>query len=133
MTSTQAFYALALLVIFGFSSSCSSTSDQKSTDPDDAERIVIDATKVAKEMDISDLIEEIRVFPLEEVGGSMLGDVEKVLLTDKHLIVFDRMETKRVVVFGREGRFVKSLELVGDGPGKVAQINDVWLNNEGNL
>lgn len=84
-------------------------------------------------MDISDLIEEIRVFPLEEVEGSMLGDVEKVLLMEEYMVVFDRMETKKIVVFGREGRFVKSLEIVGDGPGKVAQINDVWLNNEGNL
>ena len=133
MTLSRPFYPFGFLVIMMYSFSCSSTSEQGSPEWGDAERIVIDASSVAKEVDISDLIEEIRVFPLEEVEGSMLGDVEKVLLTDKHLIVFDRMETKKIVVFGRKGRFVKSLGIVGDGPDKVAQINDVWLNNQGKL
>lgn len=133
MTSTQAFYALALLVTFGFSSSCSSTSDQKSTDLDYAERIVIDGTKVEKEMEIGDWIEEIRVFPLEEVEGSMLGDVDKVLLTDKHLIVFDKVDTRKIVVYSRNGHFLKELDLIGDGPFPVNWITDCWLNNEGNL
>ena len=84
-------------------------------------------------MDISDLIEEIRVFPLEEVEGSMLGDVEKVLLTDKQLIVFDKVETRKIVVYDSDGRFLKELDLIGDGPFPVNWITDCWLNNEGNL
>src|SRR5690606_39486535 len=128
MTSTQAFYALALLVIFGFSSSCSSTSDQKSTDPGDAERIVIDATKVAKEMDISNLIEEIRVFPLEEVEGSMLGDVDKVLLTDRHLFVFDNVETRNIAVYDRHSRILMELDLNGDGPDSFNTYTELRLH-----
>jgi hypothetical protein len=130
MTLTRALYALAILV---FSFSCSSTSDQKSVDLGDAERIVIDAAIVDEEVDIADLIEEIRVFPLEEVEGGMLGNVEKVLLTEEYMVVFDRIETKRIIVFDRKGKFVKKLEIVGDGPDKLTQINDCWLNNKGNL
>src|SRR5690606_31655033 len=86
-----------------------------------------------KEVEIGDWIEEIRVFPLEEVEGSMLGDVEKVLLTDKHLLVFDKMDTHKIVVFDRKGNFVKELDIVGDGPFSVSWITDCWLNDEGNL
>ena len=84
-------------------------------------------------MDISNLIEEIRVFPLEEVEGSMLGDVDKVLLTDRHLFVFDKVETRKIVVYDSNGRFLKELDLIGDGPFAVNWITDCWLNNEGNL
>ena len=91
MTSIRVFYALVLLLFLTFTFSCSSTSDQNSTDLGNAERVVIDAAEVLKEVDVSDLIEEIRVFPLEEVEGSMLGDVEKILLMDECMVVFDKM------------------------------------------
>lgn len=133
MTLSRPCHLFAFLVIVMYSFSCSENHEQGSPEWGDAERIVIDGSKVDKEVDISDLIEEIHVFPLEEVEGSMLGDVEKVLLTDKQLIVFDRMETKKIVVFNRRGRFVKELDVVGDGPDKLVQIIDCWLNDKGNL
>lgn len=133
MTSIRVFYALVLLVFLTFSFSCSSTSDQSATGLGGAERIVIDAAKVAKEVDVSDLIEEIRVFPLEEVEGSLLGDVEKVLLMEEYMVVFDKMETKKIVVFDRKGDFVKELNIVGEGPDKLTQIIDCWINDHGEL
>lgn len=108
MTLNRVFDRLVLLLFLTFSFSCSSSSDQGSTDLGDADRIVIDAEKVDKEVDIADLIEEIRVFPLEEVEGSMLGDVEKVLLMEDYMVVFDKMETKKIVVFDRKGGGLRS-------------------------
>src|SRR5690606_31448555 len=110
-----------------------STNDRSATELGDAERVVIDAAKVVKEVDVSDLIEEIRVFPLEEVEGSMLGDVEKVLLMDEYIVIFDKTETKKIVVFDRKGDFVKELDIVGDGPDKLRQIIDCWINDHVHL
>lgn len=133
MTLIRVFDRLVLLLFLTFSFSCSSSSDQGSTNLGDADRIVIDAEKVDKEVDIADLIEEIRVFPLEEVEGSMLGDVEKVLLMEDYMVVFDKMETKKIVVFDRKGGVVKELNIVGEGPDKLTQIIDCWINDHGHL
>lgn len=133
MTSIRVFYPLVLLVFFTFAFSCSSASDQIATDLGGAERVVVDAEKVVKEVDVSDLIEEIRVFPLKEVEGSMLGDVEKILLMDEYMVIFDKTETKKIVVFDRKGDFVKELDIVGDGPDKLRQIIDCWINDHGEL
>lgn len=133
MNLSRPCHLFAFLVIVMYYFSCSENHEQGSPEWGDAEWIVIDASSVAKEVDISDLIVDIQVFPLEEAQGGMLGDVEKVLLTEDYLLVYDRTETKKIIVFDRRGKFVKELEVVGEGPDKLVQIIDCWLNDKGNL
>lgn len=136
--STRTNYRLNLklfsfLLMFGVS--CANPNLKTSdTSPDsniNIEQIVVDGSDVG-EADVSSLIEEISIVPLNEERGK-IGEAFKLLKTKDYYIVFDRFIAKRINVYDNKGEFVKSVIEIGKGPEETLQLNDCWLNDGGNL
>ncbi len=104
----------------------------ESSKGDDSE-IFIDSKNVIKSEDISHLIESIDILPLKETKGNFIGQAQKVIKTADHIIIFDPIIAESLVVFDNQGNFLKNVIAEGKGPGEAIQLNDCWLNGDGNL
>jgi hypothetical protein len=96
-------------------------------------KILIDNNSVEESMDISDLIEEINIVQLKEQSGSFIGGVFKLFYKDSMYIVFDRVQSKKITLFNKDGDFIKTVLEVGEGPHEALQISDCWINYKGEL
>jgi hypothetical protein len=95
--------------------------------------IVIDNTKIADVEDISDVIDSVGITRLLETPGNYIGDVFKVYLSNGKYIIFDRIKTRKIYLFGSDGTFIKTIIKPGSGPNEALQLNDCWLNYKGEL
>lgn len=119
------FICISLLLLLG----CK----KKETGRGDFSEIFIDTKNITNREDISFLIESIDVLPLKETKGNFIGEAHKIIKTADHIIIFDRSIAKRIVVFDTQGNFIKNVITLGRGPGEAIQLNDFWLNSDGNL
>ncbi len=120
---------VACYIIILFLVSCSVNNPDKK----EYATINIDNSKVKPEQDISAHINSINVLPLIETTGNHLGGIYKLLITPKNYIVYDRLTTNKLLLFSREGKFIKTIIKVGDGPSDPLNITDCWLNEHKEL
>lgn len=97
------------------------------------EKIFINEKDVSDSLDVSSHIAKIEITKLQETPGSYIGEPYKLIKTNKNYIVFDKIVAKRIVVFDLKGNFVKNVIELGKGKNEALQLNDCWLNSEGNL
>ncbi len=95
--------------------------------------INIDNSRLKPEKDISEHIHSINVLPLIETKGNQLGGIYKVLVTPSNYIIYDRLTTNKLLLFSREGKLIKTIVKVGDGPSDPLNIIDCWLNERKEL
>ncbi len=119
-------YFLALILLMA----CSQT---KETIDNDVETIVINTEATADSTDVSSIIKEIRLVPLEEKENNFLEGVDKILITENYYVLFDRYGSNQINLYDKEGKFIRQVGSKGDGPLEVRQVNDYWLNEEGCL
>ncbi|MBD0833725.1 6-bladed beta-propeller [Aestuariibaculum sediminum] len=119
-------YLVLIILVFGIS--CSKIENKTNS-----KKIYIQCDSLQSVIDIGAFVENIEITPLKEERGAYIGEAHKVLKTKDHYIVFDKSITKRIVVFDTVGGFVKNVITLGRGPGEAIQLNDCWINNEGNL
>ena len=96
-------------------------------------QIFVDASQIPDIVDVSELIEEINIITLIEAEDALVGEVEKVLLTNDHFILLDLFSSNRIVAFDKHGNFVKDIISKGEGPEELMNIRDAWLNEKNNL
>lgn len=62
-----------------------------------------------------------------------MGQVDKLLVTDDQIVVFDKRQSKAVYSFELSGKLSYVLEARGNGPGEFLYPTDVDLDPEGNI
>lgn len=125
MKTQLKFQSLTLLICLLSFYSCKNTQTHISYDK--SEKILINVDSIKESIDISQYVQNVNIFPLKESFGNVLGEVEKILKTDSQYIVFDKLNSKRIVVFNNKGDFVAKPADVGRSTGDPVQINDCWL------
>lgn len=63
------------------------------------------------------LIKRIEFLPLESTDDCLIGNIDKLLVGKENLYVLDMKYGKKVFIFDRKGRFIKSIGNYGKGPG----------------
>jgi hypothetical protein len=118
---------IAALAVFG--TSCSMSGRFGSN----AEKIVVDGSDIKNEFEVSSLIDSISIVKLQEEKGHFIGEPYKIFKSRDNYIVFDKQVAKRILVFDKHGTFIKNVIDIGKGPDEALQLNDCWINDEGNL
>ncbi len=78
-------------------------------------------SKTSKHL-LSELTTEIEYIPLEKTKASIFGDVWNISVGTKYIMVLPTT-SDRVLLFDRNGKFLKKLGSIGKGPGEVTQFN----------
>jgi len=127
---TFAIFHIALL------SSCSNSNDSidvgKVTSTE-GNSILIDGSLIPDSLDISNIVESIKVIKIKETNEGIIGGVDKVFLTNGNYAIFDSFFSTKVVIYNSDGEFLKNLIKMGSGPEEMTKLSDVWMNDKGGL
>src|SRR5690606_17762993 len=95
--------------------------------------IAIDANSIPDTVDISNLIDSIRIIKIRETQDGLFGGVEKLFVTREKYVIFDQHFSNKIVIYNTKGEFHKNLVQMGAGPEELSKLSDVWINENGNL
>jgi hypothetical protein len=95
--------------------------------------LLIDNSSFEKLKDISDVIDDITIVPLNESSENYIGDIYKFFVSEGRYIVFDKIRTNTIVAFDKNGNYIKTVMKTGKGPGETLQINDCWPLENGEI
>lgn len=70
--------------------------------------------------------------PLETTEESLIAQIDKLYITEKHIIIFDQ-KTMNILLFGIDGHFIGKIGHKGNGPGEYLFINDIQFNKKDSL
>lgn len=75
---------------------------------------------------------DVECIPLATNDASLIADIDKVLYQDDTFYVFDKVG-KKILLFNKQGEFLKSIHKIGQGPGEYTEPCDMDVDNEGNI
>lgn len=70
--------------------------------------------------------------PLETTEASLIRSIDKILYSDHKIYVFDK-DAKRIICFNEQGKYLSSINRVGQGPGEYLFPSDIDIDENGNL
>ena len=80
---------------------------------------------------LSTLAESYRLLPLETNDASLLGGINKIVYQDSLIFLLDKRFTSKVFAFtANDGKFVRKLGKIGNGPGEYSNIDDISIDKE---
>lgn len=94
------------------------------------ELITIDANfNTLKNSTLSDFF-DLEIIKLERNEFSLIGKISKVVIKDSLLYILDRDIAKKIFIFSLEGKFIKTIGVIGKGKGEYIRLKDICLFNE---
>ena len=89
----------------------------------------VDVTESDKGFDVCQIADFERVIPLETVGDALIGEIDKLEMDDSHIVILDkRMRT--VWLFGIDGKFIRRIGRLGNGPKEYVSLDDMCFDKE---
>ena len=126
-------YSKSLLIIFIISifafTSCVKSDIIISEDSANSIKIELKDVKI---FDYNSIVEEINYVALETTDESLIGNIEKIILYDKNIIIFDR-QTNKILLFSHDGSFIRQIGQRGQGPDEYNTFNEIFLDEPSGL
>lgn len=88
---------------------------------DSVKPIIIDVSKSKREeLLTSNLVDkDYQLIKLETIDESLIGKIQKVLISKEKIYVLDSKISKKLFCFDIKGKFLKVIGVKGDGPGEI--------------
>lgn len=91
--------------------------------------VKVDVSESDKYFDASQIADLEKVIPLETVGDALVGEIDKLEMDDNHIVILDkRMRT--VWLFGIDGKFIRKIGRLGNGPKEYVSLDDMCFDKE---
>jgi len=96
-------------------------------------RIDIDGGSIPDTVDVSDIIDSIKIVKIKETDDGLFGGIEKLILTKENYVIYDPHYSNKIILFKDNGEFHRNLVKMGSGPDEMSKLSDVWVNENGEL
>ena len=80
----------------------------------------------------SDVFSEITLVPLETSDNSLMGEINKIVPVGDIIYLQDNKD-KSIVLFDRDGKFIKKIRRHGRGPGEYITLSDFTVTRTGKI
>lgn len=118
---------LAILILIVLLPSCRE-SRQKAVTP--AEIVAkVDVSESDKGFDVCQIANLEKVIPLETVGDALIGEIDKLEMDDSHIVILDK-RMRAVWLFGTDGKFIRRIGRLGNGPKEYVSLDDMCFDKE---
>jgi hypothetical protein len=87
--------------------------------------------KASEEVLLKDFIKSIKYVPLETKEGSYISSILELKVFNGNILIRD--VSGRVLIFDSEGKFIKMLGKMGDGPGEYSRAYSIEIDEEAGL
>ena len=119
--------SLVLAFLLGGLSSCKFQPSENT----DYTPIPVNPDVEESKLSMSELFSDLKYIKLETNPQSLIGQVSKIIPFKEQLIIVDKMASK-ILIFGKDGQFIKSIGKKGSGPGEFTGIEDVAVDEKNN-
>ena len=118
---------LAILILIVLLPSCRE-SRQKAVTP--AEIVAkVDVSESNKVFDVDQIADLEKVIPLETVGDALVGEIDKLEMDDNHIVILDKL-IRAVWLFGTDGKYIRRIGRLGNGPKEYVSLDDMCFDKE---
>lgn len=108
-----------------------SCTHQQNKEVSELHELTVHLNNETKSVKFSDLIEETPIFIfLETTEASLIGKIDKVVITEKFIYILDTFIAGAIFIFDNEGKFIKKLSSQGEGPNEYVKPTDILVENE---
>jgi hypothetical protein len=77
--------------------------------------------------ELNDICDSVRMIPISTNDSNFLGSIKKIMVFEDDLYILDRMQ-KAIFVYNCEGKLIRKICKVGNGPGEYLDIVDFTIN-----
>lgn len=117
----------AILILIVLLPSCRE-SRQKAVTP--AEIVAkVDVSESDKGFDVCQIANLEKVIPLETVGDALIGEIDKLEMDDSHIVILDK-RMRAVWLFGTDGKYIRRIGRLGNGPKEYVSLDDMCFDKE---
>lgn len=117
----------AILILIVLLPSCRE-SRQKAVTP--AEIVAkVDVSESDKGFDVCQIANLEKVIPLETVGDALVGEIDKLEMDDSHIVILDK-RMRAVWLFGTDGKYIRRIGRLGNGPKEYVSLDDMCFDKE---
>ncbi len=89
--------------------------------------------KEVHDLQLSEILSEIECVPLETNDSCYIGNIKQILYYQERFYVLDFPTGKSVFMFDKNGRYIKKINSVGQGPGEYVLPYNIAINEEENV
>ena len=124
-----------VLYLFGFIL-CVSACRQADTTSDSLPAFRLYHKEIQTPKSWSDLVSSSFIVSLETKNDGLIGRINKIQADDSIMVILDKTNQSRVMLFGMDGQFIQQLSKAGKGPGEyvypvdfniVKKRKEIWL------
>lgn len=83
----------------------------------------------ADNLDFNEYFSSVRYVPLETTKDVLIGEITKMYMTNKNIIIFDQ-KSMSIFLFDIDGKFVRKIGEKGEGPDEYLYINDIQFDEK---
>lgn len=117
----------AILILIVLVSSCRKGRQKAATNAEIVAKVEVSESD--KGFDVCQMADFEKVIPLETVGDALIGEIDKLEMDDNHIVILDkRMRT--VWLFGIDGKFIRKIGRLGNGPKEYVSLDDMCFDKE---
>jgi hypothetical protein len=81
-------------------------------------------------LNASVIFKNVRTIILEDNEYAIIGTIDEIQIFDNYIFVFDKYKAKKLFVFDKNGKYIRQIGNLGQGPGEYATLNDFCINKE---
>jgi hypothetical protein len=79
-------------------------------------------------MRLSEFVTHIELVKLQTTEKSLIGNITNIEYYNNQYYISDRFITQKVMMFDKEGRFIKTISNIGKGPGEYGSIDYITID-----
>jgi hypothetical protein len=87
----------------------------------------------AKPLNILDIVSEQKFVLLSTQEDALFKRVDKLIAKNDLFYLFDHLSDSGVLIFDQEGKFIRKVGEVGEGPQQIKGISDFQITNKGEI
>ena len=80
---------------------------------------------------LGDLVESVEYIPLETKDNCLIGQIVRYDVSKNYILVYCN-KSNNVFLFRRDGRFIRQISGMGQGPEEYLRVNDVFIDENKN-
>ena len=89
----------------------------------------VDVSESNKCFDVGQMADLEKVIPLETVGDALVGEIDKLEMDDSHIVILDK-RMRAVWLFGTDGKYIRRIGRLGNGPKEYVSLDDMCFDKE---
>lgn len=123
--------AILLIVIPFLTGACSTKKDE--TIPNEIFKITIDPLNIPTPSDLSDVVQSVRLIPLDTDSSCYIEDVYMAFVGEEYIVIVTRGSSHDLFLFSIDGKFIRRISRQGKGPGEYIHIQGFSVLEESSM